>query len=111
MFTITFYSYKGGVGRTLALANTAYSLATGGDGSKVVIIDFDLEAPGIDSISPYNEGTISPQGGIIEYIMRYYDDKNPDPADLTEIKPYSYTVPGLDNIRVIPAGKKDLPYQ
>ena len=41
---ITFYSYKGGVGRSLALANTAFSLAS--QGNKVLIIDMDFEAPG-----------------------------------------------------------------
>ncbi len=41
---VTFYSYKGGVGRSLALANTAFSLAA--QGKKVLIIDMDFEAPG-----------------------------------------------------------------
>ena len=45
MKTITFYSYKGGAGRTLLLVNTAYYLA--GAGKRVVMIDFDLEAPGL----------------------------------------------------------------
>lgn len=40
----TFYSYKGGVGRTLALLNVGYLLAS--NGRRVVAIDFDLEAPG-----------------------------------------------------------------
>ena len=39
-----FYSYKGGVGRSLMLANLAYLLAY--QGRKVLIIDLDLEAPG-----------------------------------------------------------------
>jgi MinD-like ATPase involved in chromosome partitioning or flagellar assembly len=43
--TITFYSYKGGAGRTLALANAAVFAALGG--AKVVALDFDLEAPGL----------------------------------------------------------------
>src|SRR3990172_10784009 len=42
---ITFYSYKGGVGRSLALANVATLLAQ--HGKKVLVIDFDLEAPGL----------------------------------------------------------------
>ena len=41
---VAYYSYKGGVGRSLALANTAFSLAA--QGSKVLIIDMDFEAPG-----------------------------------------------------------------
>jgi len=40
---ITFYSYKGGTGRTMALANVATLLS---NKYKVLIIDWDLEAPG-----------------------------------------------------------------
>lgn len=42
---ITFYSYKGGVGRSMALANVAWVLAS--NGSRVLMIDWDLEAPGL----------------------------------------------------------------
>ena len=43
---ITFYSYKGGTGRSMALANVAYILATQRN-KKVLMIDWDLEAPGL----------------------------------------------------------------
>ncbi len=43
---ITFYSYKGGVGRTMALANVAVLLARWGH--KVLVVDWDLEAPGME---------------------------------------------------------------
>ncbi|GGU40007.1 KGGVGR-motif variant AAA ATPase [Lentzea flava] len=42
---ITFYSYKGGVGRSFTLANTAVLLARWG--YRVLAIDWDLEAPGL----------------------------------------------------------------
>jgi cellulose biosynthesis protein BcsQ len=42
---VTFYSYKGGVGRTMALVNTAAALAQ--RGMRVLLVDFDLEAPGM----------------------------------------------------------------
>ncbi len=45
MITISFYSYKGGVGRSLALANLGVYLAQ--FGATVVMTDFDLEAPGL----------------------------------------------------------------
>jgi MinD-like ATPase involved in chromosome partitioning or flagellar assembly len=45
METITFYSYKGGSGRSLALATAAVYLAK--LGFRVVALDFDLEAPGL----------------------------------------------------------------
>jgi MinD-like ATPase involved in chromosome partitioning or flagellar assembly len=42
---VTFYSYKGGAGRTLALANVAVLMAR--QGHRVLVADFDLEAPGM----------------------------------------------------------------
>lgn len=42
---VTFYSYKGGVGRSLALLNVGVLLAR--RGHRVVLVDFDLEAPGL----------------------------------------------------------------
>jgi Mrp family chromosome partitioning ATPase len=42
---ITFYSYKGGTGRSMALANVAWILASAG--KRVLTIDWDLEAPGL----------------------------------------------------------------
>jgi MinD-like ATPase involved in chromosome partitioning or flagellar assembly len=44
-YVLTFYSYKGGVGRSLAVMNVAYTLA--GWGRHVLMVDMDLEAPGI----------------------------------------------------------------
>lgn len=41
----TFYSFKGGVGRTMALANVAFLAAT--NGYRVLVMDWDLEAPGL----------------------------------------------------------------
>lgn len=43
---VTFYSYKGGVGRTFALANIAAQLTKWG--YKVLCVDWDLEAPGLE---------------------------------------------------------------
>ncbi|MEO3749611.1 FxSxx-COOH system tetratricopeptide repeat protein [Streptomyces sp. B6B3] len=42
---VTFYSYKGGAGRTVALANVAWILASAG--KTVLVVDFDLETPGL----------------------------------------------------------------
>ena len=44
----SFYSFKGGVGRTTATILTALLLARAG--KKVLVIDFDLEAPGLASV-------------------------------------------------------------
>jgi MinD-like ATPase involved in chromosome partitioning or flagellar assembly len=61
--TVTFYSYKGGVGRTLVVANVARYLAR--FGQKVFVIDFDLEAPGLH----YKFGLGRRiQSGLLDYI-------------------------------------------
>ena len=44
---VTFYSYKGGVGRSMALANIAVLLAR--RGLNVLAVDWDLEAPGLEN--------------------------------------------------------------
>ena len=47
---VTFYSYKGGSGRTMALANVAWILAA--NGYRVLVVDWDLEAPGLPEVLP-----------------------------------------------------------
>lgn len=50
---ITFYSYKGGTGRTMALANVACLLAERvGTQQSVLVVDWDLEAPGLHRFLP-----------------------------------------------------------
>lgn len=81
MRTITFYSYKGGVGRTLAAANFAVYLAK--LGLKTVVIDFDLEAPGIDAKFPLLK-VPAEQKGILDYILDYQLN-NEDPGSVKHI--------------------------
>lgn len=67
MFVVTFYSYKGGVGRTMALVNVAANLAR--RGKKVLVVDFDLEAPSLP-----NYGFLAPcasRQGLVDYIASY----------------------------------------
>lgn len=57
---ITFYSYKGGVGRSFALANIASVLAKWG--AKVLCVDWDLEAPGLHHFFPDIHGKAKKHG-------------------------------------------------
>ena len=68
---ITFYSYKGGTGRTMALANVAWILAT--NGKRVLSVDWDLESPGLHKFfHPFlDESTVSATPGVIEIINDY----------------------------------------
>jgi hypothetical protein len=67
--TLAFYSYKGGVGRSLLLANAARFLAALGKG--VVVLDFDFEAPGLhykfSSAQSALQGPAS--GGVVPYLV------------------------------------------
>ncbi len=68
METITFYSYKGGVGRTLALANVGHYLAL--LGKKVFAVDFDLEAPGLHyKLLGDSEQRLGILDGLVDYIL------------------------------------------
>ena len=81
MRTITFYSYKGGVGRTLAAANFAVYLAK--LGQRTVVVDFDLEAPGMDS-KFHPTGLSQPSRGLLDYILEY-QDTGADPGSVQKI--------------------------
>lgn len=66
MRTITFYSYKGGVGRTLALANIARYLAK--FGQNVFTLDLDLEAPGLHYKFDSRWNTETGHLGVVDYL-------------------------------------------
>jgi tetratricopeptide (TPR) repeat protein len=68
---ITFYSYKGGTGRTMALANVAWILAA--NGHKVLAVDWDLEGPGLHRFfHPFlDPHALETRPGVIDLINRY----------------------------------------
>lgn len=64
---VTFYSFKGGVGRSTALGLVAGILAT--RNRRVVMVDFDLEAPGISILFRSDAENINgEQYGILDYL-------------------------------------------
>ena len=67
MYTTTFYSFKGGVGRSMALVNSAVELAT--TGRRVLMVDFDLEAPGLDTFDRLGFQGKGP--GIVDFVREY----------------------------------------
>jgi len=75
---VTFYSYKGGVGRSFALANTAILLARWG--YRVLTVDWDLEAPGLHH---YFAPMLAqpPRAGIAELVDDFAAGAERAPAD------------------------------
>jgi tetratricopeptide (TPR) repeat protein len=100
MKTITFYSYKGGVGRTLTLSNIAIRLSE--LGKKVCLLDFDLEAPGLHF--KFKNNKLQIDKGLVDYIYEYsVNGIIPD-----KISNYSLPIAPLNSnfrqIDLIPAG-------
>jgi len=72
----TFYSFKGGVGRSMALANIAELLYN--RGLRVLMIDFDLEAPGLERYFDVKKARYTPdevidKRGVIDLLVSYKD--------------------------------------
>ena len=68
---LTFYSYKGGTGRSMAMANIAWILASAG--RSVLMIDWDLEAPGLHRyFRPFLlDEELTASDGLIDLVDRY----------------------------------------
>jgi len=100
---VTFYSYKGGVGRSFALANVAVVLSTWG--YRVLCIDWDLEAPGLRHYFK-----TQPHRGLVELVRSLRSVSAPAPTGMwrdyvTIVEP----VPG-QRLDLILAGFQDGEY-
>jgi MinD-like ATPase involved in chromosome partitioning or flagellar assembly len=104
-YWVTFYSYKGGVGRTLALVNGAVLLAR--SGRNVLLVDFDLEAPGLDSFSELGltVGTV----GVVEYFSDFVASKRAPNLRIYVQEPET-KFESKGKIFVMPSGRKDREY-
>jgi cellulose biosynthesis protein BcsQ len=119
---ITFYSYKGGVGRSMILANVAWILAS--NGKRVLVVDWDLEAPGLHRyFHPFLlDKELSYTEGLIEFLTDFTEAAL-TPPDETEgndknwYEPYAnilryavslnWSFPNKGTIDFVPAGKQD----
>ena len=114
---VTFYSYKGGMGRTTTMIAYAISLATNKDVTKkkrVVIVDCDLEAPGylnFFDLSEHNGLKSGKKNGLVEFISDAQTTKHPEKIDINDYiinvgldNQNSFAYNNLDNIWIVPAG-------
>lgn len=93
---VTFYSFKGGVGRTTALCACALLAARAGE--RVVLIDLDLESPGLATAFD-----VTTTRGVLDVLVDHLataqlslEDATSSPRDLREVS--------TEHITVIPAG-------
>ena len=101
---VTFYSYKGGVGRSTTLASCAAYLSYH-YGKKIVVLDCDFEAPGFTNF--FMEAPDSPinKEGLVEYFI---DEVNSDTPVLSKYYwQVSKQFSGQGDIYVFPAGNLD----
>jgi MinD-like ATPase involved in chromosome partitioning or flagellar assembly len=96
---VAFYSYKGGSGRTTALASFALDCAMRGE--RVVIIDLDLDAPGIGPI--FDPDEVATNWGVVDYLIELRG------GNAGPIRDYGFSVADAalvasGEIFVIPAG-------
>ena len=102
MYITTFYSFKGGVGRTMALVNAAVKLAQ--SGRRVLVVDFDLEAPGLDTFDVLKPREEVP--GVIDFVTQYLESgQAPDVSDfIGECPPISE---GDGKLWIMPSGRNE----
>ncbi len=105
--TVTFYSFKGGVGRTTALTHVAAILAM--RGLKVVAVDLDLEAPGLSTAFNLKP---QPKYGIVDYFYeRSYLPEGIEPQiSIAEIFSEVKITNATGRLFVVPAGSLNLDY-
>jgi hypothetical protein len=123
---ITFYSYKGGTGRSLAVAHVAWILAD--NGKKVFVIDWDLEAPGLHRyFHPFlDDKHLSDSPGLIDYLNAFvegsrFEAANPSAGAVqwfdryVDFFPYAMSLRGYEfrnggGLDFMPAGRQDSGY-
>lgn len=97
---VVFYSFKGGVGRTTALASFAIQRARAGE--RAAVLDFDLDAPGVGTLLAADDrGTTAPWG-VVDYLLE-------QPLGEIELRDYYHAcrrtvVTGSGEVLVVPAG-------
>ncbi|HUQ57232.1 tyrosine-protein kinase family protein [Lentzea sp.] len=99
---ITFYSYKGGVGRSFTMASIAVLLARWG--YRVLTIDWDLEAPGLHHyFAPLMSGP--PQGGVVDLAHDFLAGAKRPAPHIVDVD-----VEGAGSLGLLAAGKMDRDY-
>ncbi len=121
---ITFYSYKGGTGRSMALSNLAWVLAA--NRKRVLLMDWDLEAPGLHRyFHPFlADKELTTSRGLVDLLADYADLAIQPPVEgeeddwyreLTDLTPYLLGInfpdfPEGGRIDLLPAGRQGAGY-
>ncbi|WP_433537626.1 FxSxx-COOH system tetratricopeptide repeat protein [Micromonospora sp. CA-249363] len=118
---VTFYSFKGGTGRTMALANVAWILAA--NGKRVLVTDWDLESPGLHRFfHPFLDvAAVGSTGGVIDLIHDYESEtmRNAERPEgwveqYARVNRYAFSLgwefPGVGGLDFLSAGRQNSDY-
>jgi formylglycine-generating enzyme required for sulfatase activity len=120
---LAFYSYKGGTGRSMAVANVAWLLAS--QGRRVLAIDWDLEAPGLHRyFEPFlTDKSLENSTGLIDFVLEFASaavsrgkaETQPDwyleyANILAHATPVTWEFPKSGVLHFVPAGRQDAAY-
>jgi len=100
---VTFYSYKGGVGRTTSLITFANYYAYH-QKKKIVILDFDFEAPGFTNYFDFSLDTLENKKGVLEYVLDKEASKEKPDLLRNYVIEVSKEYSGDGSIYVMPSG-------
>ena len=106
---VAFYSFKGGVGRSMAVLNLAYAMVA--MGRNVLVLDMDLEAPGLSGfMSRQKEIAGLARHDMVDLLLwakqtaeRVSEDAPLDPSSLPPLSDYA--------VRVLPEKLESLPHR
>ncbi len=125
---VTFYSYKGGTGRSMALAAVGWLLAS--NGQRVLMVDWDLEAPGLhryfhpflldsglrsslglmDLMWDFSLAAMTPDGEVPSTEEAVVDWYRPYADVLRYSISIDYAFEGGGRLDLVPAGRQDSAY-
>ena len=99
-FIVTFYSYKGGVGRSLLAANIGVLCARRG---KTLLWDLDIEAPGLHNISGLTPSK-TVMKGFFEWLISWQETgRQSKEADFGKLVKLACQTPEQDRLFILPA--------
>ncbi len=98
---VTFYSFKGGVGRTTALAACAWQMAA--EGRRLAVVDLDLEAPGLGALLE-----VETERGVIDFVVDHLVTGSKDLDGLSA--PTQVFGEDGERVQVFPAGRVEMSF-
>lgn len=103
---VLFYSFKGGAGRSTALAAAALQLAAAGE--RIAVVDADLDAPGVGSLLAGRDD-VGASSGVVDYLLERRVAGDGDALDVGDYhhRHVSDSSASAGEVLVFPAGTFD----